>query len=148
MDIKKAIVETTIEVLPMYGLSPVFNGEVDDERLICAEYFNVIMGVSGAMKGNMVITAGRSAALKIVSAMLGGMECNCVDDMAKSAMGELLNIIAGNALIKVKADSHIHISTPTLVIGEKICILVNRIRSSKLAFNMDGHLIDISFSIE
>lgn len=148
MDIKKAIVETTIEVLPMYGLSPVFSKEVESENLICAEYVSVIMGVSGALRGNMVVTANRPAAFRIVSAMFGGFEFTEVDDMVKSAMGELLNIIAGNALIKVKAGSAIYISTPTLVIGEKISILVNRIKSSKLAFNMDGHLFDISFCIE
>jgi len=47
------------------------------------------------------MTAKKESALAIASAMLGGMEFTEVDDMVKSAIGELLNIIAGNAFSKV-----------------------------------------------
>ncbi|NLD46793.1 MAG: chemotaxis protein CheX [Clostridiaceae bacterium] len=148
MDIKKALVDTTIEVLLVYGLLPVFKGEYYCESIISAEYINVVMGVSGALKGNMVVTVNKGTALGIVSSMFGGNSWSEDDDMLKSAIGELLNIIAGNALIKVDAASAVHISPPTFVTGENICIFISRLKSSKLAFEMDDYQFDIAYSIE
>jgi len=50
------------------------------------------------------------------------MEFTEVDDMVKSAIGELLNIIAGNAFSKVDVKAAVYISTPTLLIGEGISV--------------------------
>jgi len=65
------------------------------------------------------MTAKKESALAIASAMLGGMEFTEVDDMVKSAIGELLNIIAGNAFSKVDVKAAVYISTPTLLIGRE-----------------------------
>lgn len=148
MNITRALVDTTIEVLHVYGLLPVFKGEFCCESLILAEDINVVMGVSGALKGNMVVTVKKNDAMGIVSSMFGGNGWNEDDNMLKSAIGELLNIIAGNAFSKVGTASAIHISPPAVVTGENIRIFINRIKSSKLAFKMDNYQLDIAYSFE
>jgi len=102
MDVKNAFVETAMGVFE-------------------AEYVNVVMGVNGAISGNLIMTAKKESALAIASAMLGGMEFTEVDDMVKSAIGELLNIIAGNAFSKVDVKAAVYISTPTFYRGGNFC---------------------------
>lgn len=147
MDVKRAFVETTIEVLSEFGLSPMFAEKNESDSLVRAEYINIVMGVNGALSGNVIVTANKDSALMIVSAMLGGIKFTEVNDMVKSAMGELLNIIAGNAFGRVDIKSAIYISTPTLVVGEQISILIHKSRVNKLGFNMNGRLMDIMFCI-
>lgn len=148
MDVKKALIDTIIEVLPIYGLLPIFKGESFYEEVVSADDVSVVMGLSGDLKGNMIITVNRSAVLKIVSSMMCGIKITKIDDMVKSAMGELLNIIAGNALIKIKANSAVHISPPTIIIGEKVFMLISSLKSRKLTFQMDEHYFNVAFFIE
>ncbi|HHV29455.1 chemotaxis protein CheX [Acetivibrio mesophilus] len=148
MDVKKAFIETTMEVLSEFGLPSMFAEKDERDSLVQAEYVNVVMGVYGALSGNLIVTANRESALAIASAMLGGMEFTEVNDMVRSAMGELLNIIAGNAFSRVDIKSAIYISTPTLVVGEGISVLLQRSSTNKFVFNMDGQLMDVLFSVE
>lgn len=148
MDVKSAFIETTMEVLSEYGIPPMFAEKDKRHGLVGTEYLNVVMGVNGALSGNLIVTANKESALAIASAMLGGIKFTEVNDMVKSAMGELLNIIAGNAFSRVEIKSVIYISTPTLVIGEGISILLQGSSANKLIFDMGGQSMDILFDIE
>ncbi|HOM03780.1 MAG TPA: chemotaxis protein CheX [Acetivibrio sp.] len=148
MDVKNAFIETTMEVLSGFGLPPVFAEKDEKESRIQAGDVNVVMGVNGALSGNLIVTANKESALFISSAMLGGMKFEEVNDMVKSAMGELLNIIAGNAFSRVDIKSVIYISTPALVIGEGISILLQRSGTNKLIFDVVGQSMDILINIE
>lgn len=143
MDVKNAFVETAMGVLSEFGFSSVFAEKNETGGLVEAEYVNVVMGVNGAISGNLIMTAKKESALAIASAMLGGMEFTEVDDMVKSAIGELLNIIAGNAFSKVDVKAAVYISTPTLLIGEGISVLLQSPGTNKLVFDMDGQSMDV-----
>ena len=59
----------------------------------------------------------------IVGKMMGGMEVTELDEMSKSAIAELGNMITGNALARFEKENlHLDISPPTVMTGKGITI--------------------------
>ncbi len=55
------------------------------------------IGMTGQFEGDVIFGLHNDVALKIVSAMMGGFPVNEMDEMGKSAISELGNMISGNA---------------------------------------------------
>lgn len=60
-------------------------------------YIWIQIGMTGQMEGDIVFGLQEDVALKVVSAMMGGFSITEMDDMSKSAISELGNMISGNA---------------------------------------------------
>jgi chemotaxis protein CheX len=74
-----------------------------------------VIGLSGTAQGIVALTLPVQTALKVVSKMVG-TEFRSIDSSIIDGVGELINIIAGNA--KAKYQGHkISISLPTVVRG-------------------------------
>ena len=74
-----------------------------------------IIGLSGETTGAVVISFPKLCALRAVS-RFAGMEVKIFDQMVVDAIGELINIIAGNAK-KDLSDFKLTISLPSVVTG-------------------------------
>jgi len=61
------------------------------------KYIWIQIGMTGQMEGDIVFGLPEEVALKMVSAMMGGFTVTEMDDMGKSAISELGNMISGNA---------------------------------------------------
>ncbi|MNI26577.1 CheY-P phosphatase CheX [compost metagenome] len=60
-------------------------------------YIWIQIGMTGQMQGDIVFGLAEDVALKMVSAMMGGFVITEMDEMGKSAISELGNMISGNA---------------------------------------------------
>ncbi|MBK1809393.1 chemotaxis protein CheX [Clostridium sp. YIM B02505] len=81
----------------------------------------VLIGLTGQIQGSVNISLNKGLALKIVSAMMGGMEVNELDEIAKSAISELCNMILGNAAtIFYSNNISIDITPPIIMTGTNI----------------------------
>jgi len=81
----------------------------------------VIVGLTGKMKGQAIFTMDTKVALKIASSMMGGMQLAGLDELSKSAIAELTNMILGNtATLLYNRGIDIEITPPSLLIGENI----------------------------
>ena len=81
----------------------------------------VLIGLTGKIRGNVIISFNPKLACKIASAMMGGMPVPELDEMAKSAIGELCNMILGTtATILSKNKIEIEITPPTLFVGKNM----------------------------
>ncbi len=60
-------------------------------------YIWIQIGMTGQMQGDIVFGLSESVALKMVSAMMGGFAITEMDEMGRSAISELGNMISGNA---------------------------------------------------
>jgi chemotaxis protein CheX len=108
----------------------------------------VLIGLTGKISGNAVISFNNDVACKIASAMMMGMPVTELDDIAKSAIGELCNMILGNtATIFSKKGTNIDITPPTILTGDNITLTVHKsvIVSVPLLFD-DGNKIEIDIS--
>ena len=74
-----------------------------------------IIGLAGEVRGSVVVSFPKIAALKIVS-RLTGVETKVFDDDVTDAVGELVNIVAGNAKEGLQ-QFRIEISLPSVVKG-------------------------------
>lgn len=61
------------------------------------KYIWIQIGMTGQMQGDIVFGLSEEVALKMVSAMMGGFVITEMDEMGKSAISELGNMISGNA---------------------------------------------------
>lgn len=75
-----------------------------------------IIGLSGGVSGCVVISLSEAIALQLASALLDE-ELTEVDEDCTDAIGEIANMIAGNAKTDFPVDNA-SISAPTVVIGK------------------------------
>lgn len=80
-----------------------------------------IIGISGDARGVIAITFTRITALRAVSKFLG-QKVLTMDDTISDAIGELINIIAGNAKQYLK-DLNVYISLPKVITGQSHSVM-------------------------
>jgi len=92
--------------------NPHFSGRtLDFERDISA-----VIGLSGAVRGAVVISMQKKFALRITDTLVGTQHDDLDGDVV-DAIGEIVNIIAGNIKQHVEGGERIVISLPTVVKG-------------------------------
>ncbi|MCL2601038.1 MAG: chemotaxis protein CheX [Treponema sp.] len=91
---------------------PHFSGRtLDFERDISA-----VIGLSGVVRGAVIISMKKDFATAITDALVGSPHSELDDDVV-DAVGEIVNIIAGNIKQYVDGGEQIVISLPTVVKG-------------------------------
>lgn len=76
------------------------------------------IGLLGQLQGDIIFGFPKLVALKIVSGMMGGYEVTQFDELSQSAIGELGNMISGNASTLLYNEGiHIDITPPNLITG-------------------------------
>lgn len=83
----------------------------------------VILGVVGAVHGQVIYGFDENTAKNVVSRMMLGAEVLEFDEMSRSALGELGNMITGKASVMLEhIGVNIDISPPTLVMAKNLQI--------------------------
>ncbi len=79
--------------------------------------------MAGEFKGQVFFSMDESTACKIASAMMFGMEVTALEDMAKSAIAELGNMIMGNVSTEFYNNGiKIDITPPTILVGSDMAV--------------------------
>lgn len=87
------------------------------EGLIPSREANVILGVTGDLRGSILFSFPKDMTLEMVYIM-SGMKMDEIDNFVSSALGEVANIIGGNALSNLAAVNYIcDIVPPQVLIG-------------------------------
>lgn len=87
-----------------------------------AEELLVIIGIVGSVKGKLMLSVKKDDTTRIASAMMGGMELE-YGEITKSAIGELCNMIMGNASRIMGAENiDINITSPTILEAQNLTI--------------------------
>ena len=148
MDIKQGLIDAATEVFPQFGMNALFQGGIQENQLATANQVNILIGFSGGLVGTVVVGFNKITALKIASSMMKGMDVSTLDVIAWSALGEITTMIAGNAMARMDSETKINFSPPTIVTGERIFLVISRLKSDKLTFKLDNNLFNISFCLE
>ena len=148
MDFKQGLINASTEVFPQFGMEALFQGGIQENQLASANQVNILIGFSGGLVGTIVISFNKITAMKIASSMMKGMEVSTLDIIAWSAIGEITTMITGHATAQVDSESKISFSPPTIVTGERIFLVISRLKSEKLTFKLDNNLFNISFCLE
>ncbi|HHT72122.1 MAG TPA: chemotaxis protein CheX [Firmicutes bacterium] len=87
------------------------------EELVPFREANVVIGVTGDLAGSLLYSFPKNMALEMVRIM-SGMEMTELDAFVTSAMGELANIISGNAMTRLfESNFRCDIVPPQILIG-------------------------------
>ncbi|GAA4704821.1 chemotaxis protein CheX [Brevibacillus fulvus] len=99
------------------------------------------IGLTGEVQGNVMFGLSHDVALKIVSAMMGGFPIQEMDEMGKSAIAELGNMISGNASsILYTQGITIDITPPQLLEGQELPALTGEALTVPLEISDLGKL--------
>jgi chemotaxis protein CheX len=115
-------IESFFGVMPQLGFSEVQKGNLSLKgKDLKSSGVVIIVGIVGEIRGNVVYTMDFESAKKIASTMMMGMPVSELDDIAKSALSELTNMLTANAATNFSnLGISIDISTPTLLHGDNI----------------------------
>lgn len=81
----------------------------------------IIIGVFGKIKGQVCFELSVESAKKVASVMMSGLAVDVFDEMSKSAVSEMGNMIMGNiSTIFSSKNISIEITPPSLLTGDKI----------------------------
>jgi chemotaxis protein CheX len=110
----------------------------------------VIVGLTGKIRGQVIISLSIETALSIASAMMGGMTVQVLDEIAKSAISELGNMIMGNtATILFSRGIGIEITPPSLLMGEKMTISPSNMKTICIPLDLgENRKVNIDISTE
>lgn len=78
-----------------------------------------IVGITGRLNGNIAYSMSLDTAKRLVSAMMMGMPVETIDEMGKSAIGELSNMITGHASVELSQKGYeVNITPPDVRVEE------------------------------
>ncbi len=100
--------------------------------------FLLQVGIVGEMKGQVIIAMPVEVAKKIASIMMCGMPVEELDEMPRSALSELSNMIMGNAAtLFSNQEILIDITTPMSMLGSHLS-LQTEVEALKVPLLQDG----------
>lgn len=104
-----------------------------------ADHVVIIIGIAGEFKGQVFFSMDESSACKIASAMMFGMEVPALDEMSKSAIAELGNMILGNVSTEFYNQGiKIDITPPTVLVGTDMEISTKGIKTVCVPLILDN----------
>ena len=107
-------------ILPQLGIANIEKSNifVKDNKIVSPGLI-IIVGILGDIKGNVIYGTSIECAKKIAEKMMMGMIVDDFNELAKSAISELANMVTANAATNFFNDNMtIDISTPTLIYGD------------------------------
>lgn len=107
----------------------------------------IMVGLTGKIRGQANFSMKKGFAMKIASSMMMGMPVSEFDELSKSAISELANMIMGNAAtILYNKGINVDITPPALLMGENMQITPSKMTTICVPLNVgdDVFLLDIS----
>lgn len=109
----------------------------------------IIVGVVGNIKGQVVFSMNEKDSCFIASTMMGGMPVLQLDNISKSAISELANMICGNAATKFSLnDITVDIAPPSIMVGKDIEVLANKSSGIHVPIQIDNHKLNLNIFLE
>ncbi len=110
----------------------------------------IIVGITGKIRGQAIFTMNKNVAFKVASAMMYGMPVDELNEISKSALSELTNMILGNtATILYNKGIGIEITPPSLLFGENLQITPSKMKTICIPLYLsDDEILEIDISVE
>ena len=137
-------------IMPQIGFSNITRKGISlKEKKFMVSGVVLTLGIVGDKKGNVVYSIDMDGAKKIASTMMMGMPVEELDDMSKSALSELSNMLTANASINFSNDGiNVDISVPTMMYGEEIEINLQKDNIVCIAFDVDGIVLSVNVALD
>jgi chemotaxis protein CheX len=95
----------------------------------------IMIGITGSITGEVVYSMSYDMVSKISEILMPGISAKEIENEYKDIVGELANMITGNALILFdKSGKLINITTPTIISGENFTVTL--MKQTTLSINL------------
>ncbi len=148
LELKDHLIKTCEEFLPRKGIRFSFIKEKAENTLNSGDPINLLVGLSKGMEGNFVVGMSKKAALYVICGMTNQEEVFSIDNIARNSLCDFVAAICGQTLAKVPTKKLISLSSPTLVTGERICLMISKTPARKCFFRMNDTNFTIAYNIE
>jgi len=109
----------------------------------------IILGIVGDIRGQVIFSMKKDTACFIASKMMMGMPVAELDEMAKSAISELTNMVLGNtATLFSQNGVSIDITPPSLLMGENMQISTVKAQAICIPMQFEGYTMEIEVAIQ
>lgn len=113
------------------------------------EVFIVMLGITGRLHGQVMLVMNVKTACDIASKMMMGMEVNELNDMARSALGELMNMMMGNAMTNFsEMGILLDITPPTMMKTKSINLNVSNSQMICVPIDYNGDTIELNIAVK
>lgn len=151
MDVKliNPFIDAVTAVMPQLGFQTITKGKMAvKEQTVESLGVTVLIGMTHAVKGNVAYNMTENAAKAIASVMMMGMPVENMDDMAQSAIAELVNMLTANAAMNFeKQGIGVDISPPSLVVGQDFKVKVSNTKFIALELLVDSNPIELNIGL-
>ncbi|WP_129600395.1 chemotaxis protein CheX [Anaerophilus nitritogenes] len=90
--------EAFTKTLEQLGIMDIKKSNITKKNKFYVNFdLSTVISMQGTIQGNIALSMPKDTAQKLASTMMMNMSSSNIDDMVKSAIGELLSIIAGTA---------------------------------------------------
>ncbi len=142
-------VDASYEILTEVLGSEVKRGELylkEDSTPILG--LGVIIGVTGAVSGRVLIDMNIDTA-KSVASQMNGEKITEFNELAKATISELANLIVGRAVTKLHhLGFDFHISAPTILTGTNIEITTIQIEAVSVPLMLEEGKIEVNIAVK
>jgi chemotaxis protein CheX len=95
---------------------------VENTRCEIQSNLTSMIGLGGGIRGLLAVHCPASVAKNITGTFLG-MDVDDLDDDVKDAIGEIVNMVAGNLKVSyAKTDINVELAIPTSIVGESFYV--------------------------
>lgn len=109
----------------------------------------IIVGITGDLRGQVIINMDSAVACAIASHMMMGMPVPELNDMAKSAVSELSNMILGNsATILSQKGKNVDITPPSICFGRNLTITVSDSKTICIPLVFDDNKVELNVALK
>ena len=143
-------IEAFGHVMGQLGFKEIKNGTLTakGKHLVCSGIV-LVVGIMGDFRGNVVYVIDMEDAKKIASTMMMGKPVDKLDEISRSSLAELSNMLSANAATFFsKMGVLIDISTPTLLQGEDFDVMMCSEKVLCLQLLADGIPVDVNISFD
>lgn len=141
LDVKhiNPFLQSSISVIEMTTQTKLAVGKPSVAKLIFPEEtFILQVGVTGVLKGQVLLVMSEASAKMMASKMMMGMPVETLDEMACSALGELSNMIMGNTATLFSTQGILMDITPPISLHGKNLSLQIDIQALKIPMMDNG----------
>lgn len=148
-ELTEAFADAAVHVLQeMLGTSVEQGSERVESSVLRADEVTVLVGLTGEVSGLCLLTMPNVTAFAVVGAMMGET-VDTLDEIGRSAVAELGNMIAGAATIKLEERGiSSNITPPSVLQGRSPEIATPNLERCVVALNTGLGLINLHVSVK
>lgn len=142
LDFLDPFLESASSVIQQVCNVGISRGEMAEREWVYPENHTWIqIGMTGQLQGSVYFGLQDELALRIVSAMMGGFPVHEMDEMGRSAISELSNMISGNATTILSSRGvAVDITPPTVLLQDEMQGIVGMALSAPLELHDMGRM--------